>query len=185
YPKLRDEDAKPPLDKLGTAQAAEEMSEFLQERPPHIVFTPALRDAVATVVGDEKNPLAKARKIFHFIHSDIKYNAEEEYTIIPSFATKCLSTHKGDCGIQSTLFITMCRCAGVPARWQSGWETKVIGNSMHDWAEVYVAPWGWLPVDPSYGLQKSDDPKVREFYFGHQDSYRLIVNLDYGGELTP
>ena len=40
-------------------------------------------------------------------------------------------------------------------------------------------------TDPSYGLQKSDDPKVRDFYIGHQDSYRLIVNLDYGRALTP
>jgi transglutaminase-like putative cysteine protease len=56
---------------------------------------------------------------------------------------------------------------------------------MHDWTEIYVAPWGWLPVDPSYGLKKSDDPAVREFYFGHQDSYRMIVNLDYGQPLHP
>jgi hypothetical protein len=34
-------------------------------------------------------------------------------------------------------------------------------------------------------LQKSDDPRVREFYIGHQDSYRMIVNTDYGHELVP
>ena len=45
---------------------------------------------------------------------------------------------------------------------------------------------GAIPKSRSrYGLQKSDDPKVREFYFGHQDSYRTIVNLDYGRELIP
>jgi hypothetical protein len=56
---------------------------------------------------------------------------------------------------------------------------------MHDWAEFYVEPWEWLPADPSYGLRTSDDPKVRHFYFGHQDAYRLIVNLDYGMPLVP
>ena len=56
---------------------------------------------------------------------------------------------------------------------------------MHDWAEIYVEPWGWLPVDASNGRQKSDDPAIRDFYFGHTDSYRLIVNLDYGSELSP
>jgi hypothetical protein len=56
---------------------------------------------------------------------------------------------------------------------------------MHDWTEVYIEPWGWLPCDPSYGLQKSDDPKVREFYIGHQDCYRMIVNTDYGCPLVP
>ena len=56
---------------------------------------------------------------------------------------------------------------------------------MHDWAEFYVEPWGWLPADPSRGLQISDDPIIREFCFGHQDVYRLIVNLDYGSPLVP
>jgi transglutaminase-like putative cysteine protease len=88
--------------------------------------------------------------------------------------------------VQGTIFITLCRAAGVPARWQSGWQTLPAGNhNMHDWTEIYVAPWGWLPCDPSYGLKASDDPAVREFYFGHQDSYRMIVNLDYGHPLTP
>ena len=56
---------------------------------------------------------------------------------------------------------------------------------MHDWAEIYIAPWGWLPVDASYGVQKSDDPRIADFYCGHQDSYRMIVNLDWGREFIP
>jgi len=158
---------------------------FLSQRPPHIVFTPQLRETLARVIAAETNPLAKARRIFQFIHTDIQYCAEEEYGIIPSFTEKALRTRKGDCGIQTMLFIAMCRCAGIPARWQSGWETRPMLWNMHDWAEFYVEPWGWLPADPSYGLRESGDPKVRYFYFGHQDSYRMIVNLDYGAPLVP
>src|SRR5947199_75765 len=96
-------------------------------------------------------------------------------------------TWRRDCGIQNTVFITMCRIAGVPARWQSGYETKPVKEDwgMHDWAEIYIAPWGWLPADASYGVKKSDDPRIRDFYCGHQDSYRLIVNLDWGRDLIP
>jgi hypothetical protein len=159
---------------------------YLDERPPHILFTPELRAAVASIIGVELNPMRKAQLIYNWIDANMKYCAEQEYSCIPSFSTKAFQTKKGDCGIQSMLFITMCRCAGVPARWQSGWETKPIGWSQHDWAEFYVAPWGWLPADPSYGLQKeSNDPRIREFYFGHQDSLRMIVNLDYGRDLIP
>jgi len=177
YPTLRDEDAKP--------LPANFDKTWLAPRPPHILFTPRMKEAVAQVVGDKTNPLAKARKIFHYVDSKMRYCAEEEYCLIPSFSTKALTSLKGDCGIQGTLFITMCRAAGIPARWQSGWETKPINWNMHDWAEFYVEPWGWLPADPSYGLQKSDREDIREFYFGHQDSYRLIVNLDYGSPLVP
>jgi len=177
YPRLRDEDARP--------LPADFPREYLAERPPHIVFTPELRAKVAEIIGDERNPLAKARKIFHWIDREVAYCAEEEYCLIPSFATKALTCRRGDCGIQTMLFMTMCRAAGVPTRWQSGWETKKIGWNMHDWCEFYVEPRGWLPADPSYGVRKSDDPRVRDFYLGHQDAYRMIVNRDYGRPLCP
>ena len=57
---------------------------------------------------------------------------------------------------------------------------------MHDWSEIYVEPWGWLPADASYGVQKkSDDPRVRDFFCGHMDPYRMIVNLDYSQPFQP
>ena len=57
---------------------------------------------------------------------------------------------------------------------------------MHDWAEIYIAPWGWLPADASYGVSEIRRPESGQtFYCGHQDSYRLIVNLDWGRDLIP
>ncbi|HEV2294022.1 MAG TPA: transglutaminase domain-containing protein [Tepidisphaeraceae bacterium] len=165
--------------------AGASFEQYLTERPPHIVFTPEIRRAVEQTAGAEPNPLIKARKIFHFIDSEIRYHGEEEYSTIDSFAQKAITRRKGDCGVQAMLFITMCRLAGIPARWQSGWQTKPGEENMHDWSEIYIAPWGWIPVDASNGLQPSDDPTIREFYLGHQDAYRLIVNRDYGSPLVP
>ena len=159
--------------------------ENTSQRPPHIVFSPGIRTTVAEIVGDETNPLLKARRIFRWISENIRYCSEMEYSTIPNLSAKAFETRQGDCGVQGILFITMCRCAGVPARWQSGWETKPSGHNMHDWAEMYVEPWGWLPADPSYGLQQHPDPKVHEFYLGHLDPYRMIVNVDYARELYP
>lgn len=156
----------------------------LSQRPPHIAFTPKLKQTVAEVVGSETNPLIKARRIFAFV-SKIAYCSEEEYSTIPSLSEKCLTSGRGDCGVHAMLFITMCRAAGIPARWQSGWQTERVGYDMHDWCEFYVEPWGWLPADPTYGFEKSDDPSVRDFNFGHLPAYRMIVNLDYGRELVP
>jgi transglutaminase-like putative cysteine protease len=177
YPKLEEAKAQPVV--------PEWTETYLTERAPHIRFTPQLREQVASIVGTETNPLIKVRKIFHWIDANVRYHAEDEYGTIASFSEKCFKLKRGDCGIQAILFITMCRAAGVPARWQSGWESKPIGYTMHDWAEFYVAPWGWLPADVSYGVQKSDDPRIRDFFIGHQDSYRMIVSLDYGRELVP
>ncbi len=178
YPRLDEAKAQPlPPDWNGAC---------LGERPPHIVFTPALRREAARIVGSETNALAKARKIFRWTSANVKWNAEDEYCTIPSFAIKGFTAGRGDCGVQATVFITLCRIAGIPARWQSGWETKPTSSwGMHDWSEIYIAPWGWLPADASYGVQKSDDPRIADFYCGHQDSYRAIFNLDWGRDFVP
>ena len=57
----------------------------------------------------------------------------------------------GDCGQEAMLFITLCRLNGVPARWQSGWNTFSRDKSNHDWTEIYLAPYGWMPADPYMG----------------------------------
>jgi transglutaminase-like putative cysteine protease len=178
----------PDLDPLGVEPYDTDSNvygEFTAERLPHIALTPEVRALSAEIVGDETNPLRKALRIFTWVSKNITWIGEMEYAVLPSLSLKGLTTRCGDCGVQNTSFVTLCRAAGVPARWQSGFGTKPGEENMHDWAEFYVEPWGWLPVDASYGLQKSDDPKVRDFFCGRMDPYRLIVNLDYARPLHP
>ncbi len=158
---------------------------YTAERPPHIVFTPRVKALVKRIVADEDNPLAKARRIFRWVSANVPWCAEMEYSTIFNLSDKGLSAGRGDCGVQGLSFITLCRAAGVPARWQSGWQSLPNDWNMHDWSEFYVEPWGWLPADASYGVQKHDDPQVQMFYCGRLDPYRMIVNLDYGRELHP
>ena len=176
YPKFADDLAQP---------TPRGMDLYLAERLPHISFTPQLLATARQIVGDETNPLRKARRIFDFVVQNIAYAAEEEYSTIASISEKALTTHRGDCGVMSLLFITLCRASGIPARWQSGFQTRPGMDDMHDWAEFYVAPFGWLPADTSYGYQESSDPRIRNFYFGHLDSYRMVLNCDYGRPLIP
>lgn len=159
--------------------------EFTAERPPHIVFTPEIRAIAERETAGLTNPLERARRLWLWITRNIRYAYEAEYSTIPSLAVKAIRAERGDCGVQGMAFLALCRAAGVPARWQSGWQTKPWGYTMHDWTEFHVEPWGWLPADPSYGLQASENPRIREFYFGHMDAYRCIMNLDYGCPLVP
>lgn len=159
--------------------------EYTAERPPHIVFTPTVESLAQEIVGAETNPLLKARAVFRWVSENIPWCSEMEYSTIRNISDKGLSARRGDCGVQGLTFITLCRAAGVPARWQSGWQTKPGAWNMHDWSEIYIEPWGWLPADASNGLQKHDDARVEEFFCGHIDPYRMIVNLDYGCELSP
>ncbi len=159
--------------------------EYTAERKPHIDFSPEVEKLIRQIVGDETNPLEKARRVFRWVSENIPWCSEMEYSIIPNISEKALKARRGDCGVQGLTFITLCRAAGVPARWQSGWQTKPGDWNMHDRSEFYVEPWGWLPADASYGVRQHADPRVRDFLCGNMDPYRLIVNLDYARELQP
>ena len=120
---------------------------------------------------------------------------------IPSYV---LESGHGDCGMVTLLLLTLCRYAGIPARWQSGFMMHPHGWNLHDWGELYFEGLGWIPVDqsfgiPSYAARKSplmgiwapsgetvlDLPEAEYFYFGGIDPYRMIVNSDYGQFLYP
>ncbi len=92
------------------------------------------------------------------------------------------------------MFIALCRLNGIPARWQSGWKLFPDETIIHDWAEIYLAPWGWVPVDPymavyatRYATSLSPEQRLdlRDFYFGGLDHYRMAVNCDHSQPLTP
>jgi len=160
--------------------------EFTAERPPHIVFTPEVRAIAREAVGDETNPYLKAKRIFDWIDRNVTYTWMWEYSTVPNLSGLCATRRRGDCGVQGLLFITLCRVSGVPARWESGWTVEPWGDNMHDWVRFYVEPFGWLWADPSRGyLKQSDDPRVREFYFGNKDRYRMATNSDYSARLDP
>jgi transglutaminase-like putative cysteine protease len=97
-----------------------------------------------------------------------------EYSTIRNIGDYCRSRGYGDCGQEALLFMTLCRLNGIPARWQSGWNTFPTGKDIHDWCEIYVAPWGWMPVDPWAGinamqyaatLTPEQRRAMRDFYF--------------------
>ncbi len=165
----------------------EHPQEYLEEKAPHIVFSPYLKALTQEVIGDEKNPLLKARKIYNYITSHIMYSFMRTYITLPPIAEYVATSMKGDCGVQATLFITMCRIAGIPARWQAGLYAtpEIIGN--HDWAQFYIAPYGWLYADCSFGgtAYRHQSTLRREFYFGHLEPFRIPCASEFQCEFYP
>lgn len=160
------------------------MGKHLSEIPPHMLFSPYAKTLTREIIGNEENPYFKAKKIYDWITQNIKYSYMHAYstydTPLVDFA---ISNLKGDCGVQALTFITMCRIAGIPSRWESGWSINPIDASPHDWAYFYVKPYGWLPVDPSAGGSRSG--KLRDFYFGNLDAFRMIANSDFMAGFEP
>jgi len=162
-----------------------ELREHLGERPPHIVFTPALREFSKRVVGDETNPYRIALMLFDAVDR-IPWAGAREYSTISNISDYALHAGHADCGQQTLLLMTLLRLNGIPARWQSGWIfSDGEYNNMHDWGWLYLAPYGWVPMDVTFGRLGTDDPAVDTFYFGALDAYRLAYNDDYSQPLYP
>ncbi len=159
--------------------------EYTAERLPQIVFTPQIRKLAERIVGDESNPLRKVEKIYRWISDTIPWASALEYCTMKHIPGYVLQNNHGDCGMQTLLFMSLVRSQGIPAKWQSGWMLHPSHVNLHDWCEVYYEGIGWVPVDQSFKLQDSEDRQVREFYIHGIDSYRLIVNDDYGKPLYP
>jgi transglutaminase-like putative cysteine protease len=171
--------------KVVPAKITRQLAPYVAERPPHIVFTEPLRVFSRQVVGDATNPYQVARRIFSAV-DEIPWAGAREYSTIADLSAYTLHAGHGDCGEQTMLLITLMRMNGIPARWQSGWTfTNGDYNDIHDWAEIYLAPYGWVPVDVTYGRLESGDPSLKWFYLGGLDSFRIAFNDDFSRSFVP
>ena len=172
-------------DKVVQARITPQLAPYVAERAPHIVFTEALRAFSRQVVGDATNPYRIAQRIFAAV-DEIPWAGAREYSTIPDLSAYTLRAGHGDCGEQTMLLMTLMRMNGIPARWQSGWFfSSGADNDIHDWAEIYLAPYGWVPVDVTYGRLKSADSSLKWFYLGGLDNFRIAFNDDFSQAFVP
>lgn len=159
---------------------------YTAEREKHIVFSPRLRQLAAHLTAGETNPYLKAKRIFRWVNDYFPWASAREYSTIENIPEYVLDHRHGDCGQVSLLFITLCRISGIPAHFQSGFMMHPQAWNLHDWAEIYFEGIGWVPVDQSFGIPTFASNADEEYFFlGGIDSWRMIVNSDYGMPLVP
>lgn len=159
--------------------------QFTAERAPHVVFTPELQALAKQIAGKEQNPYLITRKVCTWIAENMPWAGALEYSTMENIPMYCLANGHADCGMKALLMITLLRYLGIPAKWQSGWALSPGYKGLHDWAEVYFEGFGWVPVDPDFGIQPGQNEEVKYFYTHGIDPYRLIVNDDYSQPLYP
>jgi hypothetical protein len=164
---------------------SEQYKKYTVEQLPQICFTENIKRLADSIVSDEENPDVIVRKIYYWFKDNIPWTGALEYSIMPNMPEYVYQNRRGDCGMQTFLFMSMLRYKGIPVRWQSGWMVPPDAKNLHDWCEVYFEGMGWVPVDISYNLQPISNRAIREFYISGIDSYRLIVNEGVAGRLHP
>jgi transglutaminase-like putative cysteine protease len=176
--------------KVTAEKITPELAPFVAERAPHIVFTDAMRKFSHDAVGDEKNPYRIAQKLFAAVDK-IPWAGAREYSTITNISDYALHAGHADCGQQTLLLMTLLRLNGIPTRWQSGMVYSDDGSdysNIHDWGYLYLAPYGWVPMDVTTGrlhLAASDDKALEWFYLGGLDNYRIAFNNDFGRRFEP
>ena len=171
--------------KVVPADITAELAPFVAERAPHVVFTDDLRAFSHQVVGDEKNPWKIARKLFAAVDR-IPWAGAREYSTISNISDYALHAGHADCGQQTLLLVALLRLNGIPARWQSGMMFAANGYwNLHDWGQLYIAPYGWMPMDVTFGRLDDPDPAVAGFYLGGLDAWRIAFNDDYSRPFEP
>ena len=126
--------------------------------------------------------LTKARALYDYIIDNMRYAKEGVYGT--GDANYACDSKSGNCTEFHSLFISLARSAGIPARFAVGAaipsernEGKVDGY--HCWAEFY-AEGKWWPVDISEGNKYTP---LATYYFGHHPANR--IELSRGRDLAP
>jgi hypothetical protein len=158
---------------------------YTAQQGRHIVFSEHIKTLTNKIVGKEKHPEKIVQKIYEWIDAHIIWSGALEYSTMDNIPEYVLQHRRGDCGMQTLLFMTMARYKGIPAKWQSGWMLHPNKVNLHDWCEVYYEGVGWVPLDMSFGLQPTNKHQLRYFYMSGIDAYRLIVNDDISVPFIP
>lgn len=161
-------------------------SDYAQEAP-HIAFTPLVREIARAIreTARDDSPLELARAAYDYVTTHVSYRYQPSYIQLDVIPDYCLATGYGDCGVMALTFITLCRCLGVAARWQSGLYAAPDCISPHDWAMFYTPKTGWLWADCSFGIgaHRAHDEELRRFYFGNLDPWRTVFNRAFAAPL--
>ena len=159
----------------------EDYRRYTAEEGPHLRFSERIRHLADSLTAGITDPYLQALAFFTWIDGNFPWASAREYSTIPNIPEYVLDAGHGDCGQKTLLLMALCRCKGIPIRWQSGLMMHPGSQNLHDWAEIYFEGKGWMPVDQSFGIT----PYGGTFFLGGIEPYRMVVNNGFAEELSP
>ena len=128
------------------------MEKFL--RPSNLI---PIDDRIAAeakiVAGSLDDPIRQARALYDHIVETVLYDKSGQGWGKGDAVYAC-DVRKGNCTDFHSLFIGESRSLGIPARFVMGFPLPANRRSgvvpgYHCWAEFFVEPYGWVPIDAS------------------------------------
>jgi len=138
----------------------------------------------ATLAANGDSPFARARAIYEYVTSVMKYDKTGTGWGRGDALYAC-DAKRGNCTDFHSLFIALARSRGIPARFTIGFPLGQAGagqiSGYHCWAEFYSGG-VWVPVDASEAWKH---PERHDYYFGHLDADRVAFTMGRDLELKP
>src|SRR5467141_3256862 len=131
-------------------------------------------------------PLEKARAIYNYVIATMRHDKSGTGWGNGDAIWAC-TAKRGNCTDFPSLFIGMMRAVGIPARFEIGFPLPADQHDgavpgYHCWAEFYVQPFGWIPVDASEAWKH---PDKKDYFFGAHDDNRLQFTIGRDIRLDP
>ncbi len=140
------------------ANKTPELAPYLNEST-YVEITPGIKKLAEKAIGNEKNPVKAAEKISRFVRGYIK---RKNLGVGFASAAETAASRQGDCTEHAVLCAALGRAVGMPTRVVSGFgylPMDYAGSGdpsrgtfgFHMWAEAYIAPDKWAPMDAALG----------------------------------
>lgn len=120
-----------------------EMKKYLDQNDTDI-----LRPIAQNITKNTKTDFEKISRLAIWVNQNIAYDLDAIHN--PKDPLFILDSRKGVCSDLSSLFVSLCRSIGYPARYVNGFAYSSEDSSWvaHSWAEVYLGK--WVPADPTW-----------------------------------
>src|SRR5271169_3539621 len=143
-------------------------------------------DLAVKVTEGKTQPLDKARAIYDYVFTTMKYDKTGTGWGHGDVLYAC-DAKKGNCTDFHSLFIAMARAQGIPARFEIGFPLPPDKHSAeiagyHCWSDFYIDGKGWIPVDISEAWKHQEK---RDYFFGSHDVNRVQFSMGRDLKLNP
>ncbi len=147
--------------------------EFIYINDPYLNNIEALKTL-------QQDPLENVKDLFDYVLENMSYFGYNPDSV---GGIEALKNGGGDCTEYSDALITLCRTSGIPARIIEGYVMDLEEiNIGHNWVEIYLDDYGWVPFDPTFADTSGDPSK---FSFENlNNSYIYLSSIRNDGNLA-
>ncbi|VVC72183.1 Transglutaminase-like superfamily protein [uncultured archaeon] len=175
-----------------SAQIPEEIKRANLALPDNI--DPQLRELAANLTNSSLSLIEQAEFDRDWVHDWVEYDLYWASNVTISNETEMAnwtySHRKGICAHYATLYTVIARLQGIPTRvaagfaggYPSGNASYIFPMFGHAWAESYIPPYGWVPLDPTGNVLDRDingSQRGKQVELDWSDAGKVTIDLRF------